>query len=194
MWESVQPIVLVGGRSRRFGRDKLREPVGDERGGGSGEWLVDRPIRALREVFGARVALVGECDPAVAARGDGVIADVWPGAGPAGGVLSALDATQGDVFVLAGDLLGVTAASVRAVMAEAERSGEAWAVLARSDHPEPCIGLYRRILVEALRMRLREGRGSLHDLVPAERVRLVGIDPAEAVNINTPGGLDAVRR
>ena len=58
----IQPVVLVGGKSRRFGRDKLREPIGESRA----EWLVDRPIRALREVFGARVAVVGECDADVA--------------------------------------------------------------------------------------------------------------------------------
>ncbi len=56
---TIQPVVLVGGRSTRFGRDKLREPVGCAR-----EPLVQRPIRALRAVFGPRVMLVGECHPA----------------------------------------------------------------------------------------------------------------------------------
>src|SRR5262245_59553696 len=82
-----QPIVLVGGKSTRFGRDKLREVVGDG-------WLVDRPIAALREVFGARVAVVGECDDEVAQRGDRVITDRFPGVGPIGGIVSALEVGQ----------------------------------------------------------------------------------------------------
>ncbi len=82
---SIQPIVLVGGSSRRFGRDKLREPLG-------GGWLVDRPIAALREVFGGHVRLVGACHPEVARRGDGVIPDSHPGTGPVGGIVSALEA------------------------------------------------------------------------------------------------------
>ena len=54
--EEIQPIVLVGGSSRRFGRDKLREPVAGP--DGSVGWLVDRPIAALRGVFG-RVVMGG---------------------------------------------------------------------------------------------------------------------------------------
>ena len=56
--EKIQPVVLVGGQSSRFGRDKLIESV-------HGELLVSRPINALRAVFGNRVAIVGECDQQV---------------------------------------------------------------------------------------------------------------------------------
>src|SRR5690606_32636942 len=127
--EPIQPVVLVGGRSRRFGRDKLREPVEDG-------WLVDAPIRALRAVFGPVVAAVGACDPEVAARFDRVIEDRYPGAGPAGGVLSALQATGGAVFVLAGDLARITEREVRAVMAAAAGAPTAWAVMACGSRPE----------------------------------------------------------
>jgi molybdenum cofactor guanylyltransferase len=140
--DEIQPIVLVGGASRRFGRDKLLEPLEH---GDRDERLVDRAVAALRGVFGARVAAVGRCDPAVAARFDRVIEDRYPGMGPAGGIVSALLQTGGPVFVLAGDLPGITVAAVRAVC-EVSRSplaARALAVLAYSTALEPCVGLYR---------------------------------------------------
>src|SRR5262245_5365872 len=82
---TIHPVVLTGGRSTRFGSDKLRARLDDD-----GTLLIDRPIAALRAVFGPRVALVGDCDPAVAARADLIIRDLHPGRGPIGGILSAL--------------------------------------------------------------------------------------------------------
>jgi len=180
----MQPIVLVGGQSRRFGRDKLREPVGTD----GLEWLVDSPIRALRDVFGARVAVVGVCDPGVAARADLVIADRYPGVGPAGGILSALEQSGGDVFVLAGDLPGISSVSVRAIL-DAAVDSESWLVLGESGGIQPCIGLYRQAVRLLLAERIQAGRRSLHDLVRVERMRLVPIDAGEARNVNTPEGL-----
>ncbi len=177
---SIQPIVLVGGRSRRFGRDKLREPLGEA----SAEWLVDRPIRALREVFGARVAAVGACDPEVAARFDWQLPDHYPGTGPAGGILAALENSAGDVFVLAGDLPNITAGAVRAVLAGASAASEAWVVLAEAEGVHPCIGLYRREVQSLLGMRLAFGIRSLYDLAPEGMLEVVRIEVGEAKNVN----------
>ena len=188
MLTSIHPVVLVGGRSLRFGRDKLCEPVGTN----GSEWLVDRPIRALRDVFGSRVAVVGACDPRVTARADLVVTDRYPGVGPAGGILSALEQFLGDVFVLAGDLPGISSASVQAIL-NAAAGSDAWMVLGVADGAEPCIGLYRQRLRPLLAERLLAGRRSLHDLVTADRRRLVPIDAGEARNVNTPEELDAQR-
>jgi molybdopterin-guanine dinucleotide biosynthesis protein A len=193
----IQPIVLVGGKSARFGRDKLREPMSGA-GGGAAEWLVDRPIRVLREVFGRRVAAVGECDPEVAARADLVIVDAHPGAGPIGGIVSALAAVEGDVLVLSGDLPRVNAGVIRSILVAATAKPEAWAVLAASEgRIEPCIGMYkhgdRGAAVARLRERLASGRRSLHDALPADRVVLVEVDASVTVNANTPEALRGLR-
>jgi molybdopterin-guanine dinucleotide biosynthesis protein A len=184
---AIQPVVLVGGRSRRFGRDKLREPVG-------GGWLVDRPITALREVFGPRVGVVGPCDPAVAARADLVIPDRYPGIGPTGGILSALEETGGDIFVLAGDLPRITAEAVQLIVKRGAEGPGAWAVLADSGRLEPCIGLYRASCLGPLRERIGDGQAArLWDLVPAEHLIRVAIPAALAANVNTPDNLDRTR-
>jgi molybdenum cofactor guanylyltransferase len=184
--ESIQPIILVGGRSSRFGRDKLREPLSASTAPAA-EWMIDRPIRALRAIFGPRVALVGDCDAEIVARADLIIPDRYPGFGPAGGILSALEAGGGisDVFVLAGDLPQIVANDLRAIIAESLAHPTAARVLASTDSPQPCIGIYRQSLRERLAQRLRDGRRSLHDLVPPACQRLIPIEFAHAININT---------
>ena len=183
MLEAVQPIVLVGGASRRFGRDKLREPVG-------AGWLVDRPIAALREVFGPRVAAVGDCGADVAARADRHIADRYPGKGPLGGVVAAMEEFAADVFVLPGDVPAITAQVVRAILCAAANDLSAWAVIAGADRPEPCIGIYRLAGLETLKGRL-VGRLALIDAIPGERKTLVCVNPAVVANANTPADLRA---
>jgi molybdenum cofactor guanylyltransferase len=189
MTATIQPIVLVGGRSRRFGRDKLREPVPQ----GDGEFIVDRPIAALREVFGNRVAIVGECHQSVVPRANMVIADSYPGVGPIGGIVSALEAHDGDVFVLPGDLPWITAEIVSTVLDEAARHPNVMAVLAHTAQIEPCVGIYRQSALPLLQQRLASGRRSLYDALPREAVVSVQVDEAALINVNTPDALQLGR-
>lgn len=182
--ERLQPLVLVGGASLRFGRDKLREPVG------SG-WLVDRPIAALRAVFGPCVAAVGECHESVAARADLVLPDRLPGIGPLGGIVSALEASDGGVFVLAGDLPAMTETTVRQVLDAAAAAPDAPAVLAQTSGVEPCIGIYRQAALPELRRAAADGRHAMHDAIRPLRCVLVAIPPGQALNANSP---DELRR
>jgi molybdopterin-guanine dinucleotide biosynthesis protein A len=175
--DSITPIVLVGGKSRRFGRDKLREPVG------SG-WLVDRPIAALREAFGGRVVTVGDCDRAVAVRADAHLPDRYPGAGPIGGIVSAIEAFGTDVFVLAGDLPRVTADVVRAVLSGANDS----ALVVCGGEGQPCVALYRRAGLERLRRQMAAS-GRLADVFAREEVRAIDVDLRLIANANTPASL-----
>lgn len=194
---SVQPVVLVGGRSRRFGRDKLLEPMDGAES--NGEVLVDRPLGVLREVFGARVAAVGVggvggaggCDPRIAAKFDRCIDDRWPGAGPVAGILSALEWHGGPVFVLAGDMPGVTATAVRRIIERAAtESARAGAVLAMTSEIQPCFGVY----FPCARAALRRGIGAaksrpLHEVLSELDVLSVDVAAREARNINTPADL-----
>lgn len=183
MRERVRPVVLVGGRSRRFGRDKLREPVG-------GGLLVDRPIAALRGVFGGCVALVGDCDATVAARADSHLGDVFPGCGPMGGILTALEVFGCAVFVLSGDLPGVTASGVRAVLGAAMSQPGTAAVVGATARPEPCYGVYRPACADVMRSAVAEGRLDLWRLIEREGWATVPLPASEVVNVNTIGDLE----
>lgn len=184
---AIHPVVLIGGLSRRFGRDKLREPLA------SGGLLVDRPLAALRAVFGRRVVGVGLAHAEVIGRVDQVLPDAWEGAGPAGGLLTVLDAFDAPVFLLSGDLPWITSASISAVVEAAAASPHADAVLAASvgtdghRQPEPCIGIYRPCLRSRLRARLEAGNRRLWDL--PEHPEYVFLPAAELAGANTPADL-----
>ncbi|TVQ62304.1 MAG: molybdenum cofactor guanylyltransferase [Phycisphaerales bacterium] len=177
---AVQPIVLVGGKSRRFGRDKLLEPWGGDAGP-----LVGRPIETLRAVFGRRVKVVGDCDPRVLRLADGVIADVYPGVGPIGGVVSALVAHDGPVFVLAGDMPTCTPETVERVLTAAERSPGAAAVVADSEGLHPCVALYRPGIRGVLLEGIGCGRHALMAALGSVSCVAVACDAASLRNVNT---------
>lgn len=179
---SVQPVVLVGGRSRRFGRDKLREPWGD-----SGSPLVQQPIRELRGVFGPRVRLVGQCHPSVLLLADGVVPDLHPDIGPIGGIVSALVASKSSIFVLAGDMPSFTSTEIRRVLAHAEAAGpSAWAVLASADGVHPCAGVYTRSALPILQARIARAEHALIHAIPEAHRLLVECPIHAAMNVNSP--------
>lgn len=178
---SVQPIVLVGGRSSRFGRDKLREPWGSE-----GRVLVQHPIDALRSVFGHRVKLVGACDPAVSRMADGLIPDRHPGVGPIGGIVSALVNWPGPIFVLAGDMPFFRAREIGEILIEAERSPVVQAVWASTDRLHPCAGIYTQYARAKLEASLSCGSHTLMTALDPAAISRVPLSVDAAVNVNRP--------
>ncbi|MCC6971134.1 MAG: molybdenum cofactor guanylyltransferase [Phycisphaerales bacterium] len=177
---AIQPVVLVGGKSSRFGRDKLREPMHDG-------VLVQRPINALRSVFGPRVMLVGDCDPTLLPLADGIIHDRHPGVGPIGGVISALACANSPVFVAAGDMPNIDAATINALLAAFATNPAALALFAGDPAPHPTLAIYRAESLPILRERLARHQRALHSALPADRVVLVQCDPRALANVNTPG-------
>lgn len=173
-------MVLVGGRSRRFGTDKLRHRLE------TGEWLVDRPIAAMRSVFGPRVLAVGNCAAEVAARADAHAPDALPGAGPMGGILTALRSTGGPICVAPGDVPRLSPDAIRALLAGASEATTHLCVMAVTDRLEPCCAIY----FEAARARLEElvssGALRLRDAFDAGERLEVGVDAEDLVNVNRP--------
>jgi molybdenum cofactor guanylyltransferase len=83
---NVRGFVLAGGGSRRFGRDKALVEF-------DGEPLIARLCRVLQAATGASVGIIGD---AVKYSSFGVecVADRWPGDGPLGGIITALEANE----------------------------------------------------------------------------------------------------
>src|SRR6266536_1010708 len=93
----ISAAILAGGRARRFGgADKASLPIGDTR-------IIDRQLAALAAVTVKNgVRIIADDRDRYAGLGLRVIPDAIPGAGPLGGLYTALlDASHDHVLILA---------------------------------------------------------------------------------------------
>ncbi len=96
---TVGGAVLTGGASRRMGRDKANIRL-------DGTTLLERAAAALTAAGVRPVVVVGGDTGADRPSGLTLVADQWPGEGPLGGLITALDHLSTDlVVVLPCDLL-----------------------------------------------------------------------------------------
>ncbi len=172
--------VLVGGRSSRMGRDKAWLPF---RGVALGAWVAGTVARAA-----GQTALVGN-PKLYSALGFPVIADLYPGEGPLGGIVTALaDSPAEWNLVTACDMPEITAGFLGALFETARTAGADAVVPADpAGRLQPLCAVYhRRSLwtVEAAFARgvrqVAEGLEGLRTvLLPATEVSLFQ-------NVNTP--------
>jgi molybdopterin-guanine dinucleotide biosynthesis protein A len=204
-------VILAGGQASRFGgRPKGLELI-------QGQRVIDRVAGALREAVrdahqgtpsstpprtSAELLLVAN-DPAAAQwlAGVPVVADLRPGMGSLGGLLTALASVRGPVLVVAWDMPFVPAGLLRALRAEGE-SGLYDAVVPSSGSRrgvEPLCAYYTPACAAPITHRLDAGDRRMigfledvrvHQLAPAV-VRQFG-DPGRLfLNINEPADLAA---
>ena len=187
MDESTGPvgIVLSGGGSRRFGRDKGSLEI-------DGRSLVDRAFAVLSTVCG---------EVAVACRGryrmPGVpVVDDGPGSGPAAGILGAASAfPERSLLVLACDLPAVTEPLLSRLHDDCDLD---WFLPRHSGSVEPLCALYGPAALAALEVQVTTGDYALHHLQRAnlrigylenEALALFGTPQHIFLNINTPEDL-----
>ena len=115
--ERVAAIVLAGGRSSRFGRDKLVEPI-------DGRQLLDHAIDAVRAVA-TEIVVVGPRDGASVDRaGVTLVRDELVSEGPLAGLatgLHALDPAVERVMVVGGDMPTLVPAVLERLIAALDR-------------------------------------------------------------------------
>lgn len=186
-------MIQAGGKSTRMGGEpKALMEVGGLR-------LIDRVVRVLREVTDD-VLIVTATPGLYASLGLPMVPDVFPEAGPLGGIYSGLAAASGDAaFTVACDMPFLRADVARLVVA---RAGEADVVIPRIGGLwETLHACYNSACLAPIESRLRAGRykviGFFDDvrvleITEAEVARLA---PPEIVfmNVNTPEDLDRAR-
>jgi molybdopterin-guanine dinucleotide biosynthesis protein A len=135
--------VLAGGRSSRMGRDKALLPY---RGGA----LVESVARAVAQAAGS-VALVGGA-ASYEGLGFPLVADLYPGEGPLGGILSALaSGFAAWNLIVACDMPELSAKLLEELLDAAERSdAEALLPCGPSGMLEPLCAAYHRSSYGAL--------------------------------------------
>ena len=172
--------LLVGGKSSRMGRDKALLPF---RGATLG-----RAVAALVERTAGSVTLVG--NPQLAEIfGYPAIPDLYPGEGPLGGILTALEDTAAEWnLVCACDMPGLSAEFLAGLLDAAARS-DAGALLPAgpSGLPEPLCAVYHRRSRGALAQAFASGMRKIATAL--EKVPVQVLPVAEAglfQNVNTP--------
>jgi len=95
---------MIGGKSRRFGRDKVIEPL-------EGVMLISRVLGVLERLF-PEVLLIGHERKELA--GLTIIPDIIPGCGPLGGIYTALASSSNPYcFVFAADMPNLNEGLIR---------------------------------------------------------------------------------
>ena len=180
----VAGYILAGGGSTRFGRDKALAEVG---GVPMLAHLIELVRRCAKEV--KLVAGAGK----YAGFGAEIVVDRWPGEGPLGGIITALeDAANGPAscdwnMILSCDMPFLTEEWLKFLVEHAAQS-RAQVVLPRSAHgPEPLCACYRTDAAGALRAAFESGvRKVTHGL---KQVRTEILDEGEWKRFDSTGRL-----
>ena len=170
--------VLVGGHSRRMGRDKAMLEV-------DGHPMAERVARALEAAGVSDVVFVGGDARPLGRRH---LADRYPGQGPLGGLLTALGGLEADLVVVAAcDLPWLDAATIEALLSGL---GTADVAVARTDRLEPLCGMWRRsTTLEVVESAFAGGERAIHRALAGLRVVEVPVAPRALTNVNAPEDL-----
>jgi molybdenum cofactor guanylyltransferase len=191
--ERIGAIVLAGGRSSRFGRDKLAEIL-------DGRPLLDHAIDAVRALATDIVVVVAPGANLVVPPGVQIAEDPVAFEGPLAGVaagLAALDPAVDRLIVVAGDMPSLVPAVLRRLLDLVE-SGTDAAILAHDGDASPLpMALRRRSAERAVGKLLGGGERRLRALTGAlgaavlEESTWRAHDPTAAtlIDIDTPEDL-----
>lgn len=171
-------VVLAGGSSRRFGGvDKTRLPLG-------GRTLLERAVDTLTTACGRCLVVGGQAPGAIP-----TVPDRTPGAGPLGGIATALEAIATPyALVLATDLPFMSLPLLHALQTAGRGVDLCWLVAADGSRPL-CVGVARRI-APAVRVLWATGARRVRDLDHVGTFAIVDV-PAAANhgalwNVNDP--------
>ena len=188
----VTAIVLAGGRSSRFGRDKLVEPI-------DGRPLLDHAIEAVRPVAGHILVVVPPGAAPALPTGTTLVRDPTPFEGPLAGLLAGLRAAD-DPVVLAvgGDTPDLVVAVVESMLEALDSTGADAVVLEHDGRARPLPVVLRRepavaaatALYERGERRLRALTETLAtSVIPETTWRALDPDALTLRDIDTPADL-----
>jgi molybdopterin-guanine dinucleotide biosynthesis protein A len=180
MTERVAAIVLAGGRSSRFGRDKLAEPI-------AGRPMLDHVVERLRPVA-TDIVVVGSTRAVGDIPADVSVAqDDVPFGGPLAGLaagLRSLDPALERVLVVGGDMPTLVPAVLERLVSGIGRREAA--VLADADGPRPLpLAVRRSVASPAAERVLESGERRLRALLGELDVEVI---PPDTWQLDDPTG------
>jgi molybdopterin-guanine dinucleotide biosynthesis protein A len=176
--------ILTGGRSRRMGADKAFVTV-------DGVAMVDRVAGAVRTAGASSVVAVGGDLARLRAAGLRAVADPHQGAGPLGGLLTALEAAGTPVLVVvATDLAWLSDATVRALVVGLTADPTTDVAAAVGNRREPLCAAWRpERCVAVVRSAFAGGERAVHRVMAGLAVVDVAVAPHSVRNANHPDDL-----
>jgi molybdopterin-guanine dinucleotide biosynthesis protein A len=136
--QPVSAVVLAGGRSIRFGRDKLAEPI-------DGRPLLHHAIDGVRSIATEIVVVVARGSDPVVPDGVRVVRDSIAFQGPLAGLLVGLHAARHPaVVVVGGDMPGLVATVLASMVAALDVPGAEAALLESDGRARPLPMVLRR--------------------------------------------------
>jgi len=190
---NVSAVVLAGGRSSRFGRDKLAEPI-------AGEPVLSRTIARLHGVATDIVVVTGPDSPLVLPVGIRVVRDRVAYGGPLVAVVTGLAAARhASVVVVGGDMPWLRSDVLTLMLEALVPAHEAAALQFDGRRQQLPLALRRVAALHAARRLTDSGErrlGSLLDAldiigIPEETWRVVDPDGATVRDVDVPGDLSA---
>ena len=185
-------VVLVGGKSRRYGRNKALEFF-------QGERLIDRQVRTVGSLFSEVLVITNEPDLYLHLDVT-IVRDVIPRQGPLGGIYTGLLFAQGkSVFVTACDMPFVQPAVVRRMVQLATDYDVI--VPQKIEGLEPLHAIYSSRCLPHIEKMLADGTLQVINFFPAVNVYRLSseeigqLDPQglSFFNINTPDDMDRAK-
>lgn len=192
--DHISAIVLAGGRSSRFGRDKLAEPVG-------GTVLLHRAIAAIRPLASEVLVVTAPgTDPDLPDEAR-LVRDAVAFEGPLSGLVTGLEGAREPVaIVVGGDSPSLVGAVLASMLERLDEPGVQAVVLEHEDRSRPLPMVVRREpalvhardLFESGERRLRAVLDRLEvDVIPELVWRELDPEAATLRDIDTPEDLDA---
>ena len=173
--QDITGVILVGGKSRRMGRDKAFLDI-------DGRPLFERVLELFRESF-ARVVLVGDREERFAGYGLPVLPDIFPGSS-LGGLYTGLYGAQTEwVFVSSCDIPFPSADVLRHLLTLKE--GFDAVVPSTRQGYEPLFALYSKSCLGPIKALLDRGEFCAYAYYPQIRVRHV--PPEELARLDRNG-------
>lgn len=181
-FEEVTGAVLIGGKSRRLGRDKVLLPF-------DGKPLAAHMHDLLKELF-QETLLIGHPRPELESLGFTCIPDLVPGKGVLGGIHTALHkSTTPFVFVIGADMPFVTGPLISRILVHRHTAD---AVIPQGPKGmEPLCAVYSTSCTSIIRQNIEAG--TLRVTAALDRLKVLspeiapyGDDPDPFININYP--------
>ncbi len=160
-----------------------------------GEPMARRVAGALRDAGCVSVVAYGGDAVELRALGLPVLPDRYPGSGPLGGVLGALelfaatDLSIAGVFVVACDLPALTGGDLAALITSAHDHRAADVIVGRTSAIEPTCAIWHPRTLDPIRRWFSGGERTLHVVIDRLSGVAVDLDAAALRNMNTPEDL-----